>query len=192
MGILGATSFFGKDASGSDQDYVLFYYDSSRHTRDEACRLACGIMTAHTLDDTMQIPINEDGSFRHRYMDEPDYEEPTHFSLQDGFTQPKANDDFMRWQAAIRETVFDAIYDGRVSLCPVCNTPIITKSHQSRVEYCCESHKTIASKRRRERAHLFYASGTPLEEAVNQIGKDYRTSITRWYKEASKFTTPAQ
>ena len=192
MGILGAVYYFGEDASGSDQNYVLFHYDSSRYTRDEARRIACGIITAHTIDDTLEIPINENRPFWHRYIDEPDYEEPTHFSLQEGFTQPKANDDFTRWQVAIRETVFDAIYDGRVSLCPVCGTPIITKSHQSRVEYCCESHKTIASKRRREQAHLLCASGTPLEEAVSQIGEDYRASIIRWYKEASKFTTPAQ
>ncbi|HJA28003.1 MAG TPA: hypothetical protein IAA15_00305, partial [Candidatus Olsenella pullicola] len=123
--------------------------------------------------------------------DEPDFEINSLFSLNQGFFRPKDDGGFTRWQTALYDTVEDAIYDGRVALCPVCGTPIITRSTSSRAEYCCESHKTAASKRRRQTAHILYASGVPLEDAVTQIGEDYRTSIERWYAEAQRIAHPA-
>lgn len=166
----------------------LIVYERDRYTREEAIRILCGELV--TVDLGMPIYLDP-GDFYHYYTDEPDLEITSVFSLDQGFARPKDDGGFVRWQEALYDTVENAIYDGRVALCPVCGTPIITRSTSSRAEYCCESHKTAASKRRRQTAHILYASGTPLEDAVAQIGEDYRTSIERWYAEAQRIAHPA-
>ena len=168
--------------------YFLIVYERERYSKEEAIRLLCGKLITVDLGTPMYLnPMD----FYHYYTDEPDFEINSLFSLNQGFFRPKDDGGFTRWQTALYDTVEDAIYDGRVSLCSVCGTPIITRSTSSRAEFCCESHKTAASKRRRQTAHILYASGTPLEDAVAQIGEDYRTSIERWYAEAQRIAHPA-
>ena len=168
--------------------YFLIVYERERYTRKEAIRLLCGELV--TVDLGMPAYLDP-GDFYHYYTDEPDIEINSLFSLDQGFFRPKDDGGFTHWQTALFDCVESAIFDGRVTLCPVCGTPILTRSNQSRAEYCCESHKTAASKRRRQTAHILYASGTPLEEAVAQIGNEYRASIERWYAEAEQIAHPA-
>lgn len=195
-GVIACRAYFGKDHNGEDQDYDIFIYDTSRYSHADAIRMLCGIIVAHTQGDTTLMPTfgwEDERTFDHDYLDEPDYQTGIRFSLDGGFEHPIVDEyGFKRWQLAVQETAEAAIFDGRVALCPICNTPIITKSHQSRIEYCCESHKTIASKRRRERAHQLYQMGTPIEDAIKEIGPEYRASIKKWYAEAEAFANPAR
>ncbi|MBR3316911.1 MAG: hypothetical protein IKG21_03685 [Atopobiaceae bacterium] len=191
VGILGGTTYLGEDASGEDMDFHVIFYDSSRYSKDEACRMFSGLTVANIIDETAQRPVN-DGPFYHHYLDEPDFEQRTHFDLNGGYRHPKYDDSFERWQLALVDVAEDAVFNNRVTLCPICGTPIVTKSDYSRIEYCCESHKTIASKRRRQRAHQLYQMGIPIEDAVTEIGTAYRSSVEKWYREASAFVNPAQ
>ena len=192
-GIMACRSYFGPDHNGEDQDYDLFFYDTSRYSREEAIRMLCAMIVVHTAGDTTLTPAyEEDMPFHHAYADEPELDGYPQFSLDEGFRHPKTNTGFKRWQLAVQEVAEGAIYDGRVTLCPICGTPIITKSDKSRIEYCCESHKTVASKRRRQRAHQLYQMGVPMEDAITEIGDAYATSVKKWYREAERFATPAQ
>lgn len=195
-GVIACRAYFGKDHNGKDQDYDIFIYDTSRYSHADAIRMLCGMVVAHTQGDTTLLPTfgwEDERIFQHEYLDEPDYQVGIRFSLDNGFEHPIVDEyGFKRWQLAVQETAEAAIFDGRVALCPICDTPIITKSHQSRIEYCCESHKTIASKRRRERAHQLYQMGVPIGDAVMEIGPGYRTSIKKWYAEAEAFANPAR
>ncbi len=58
------------------------------------------------------------------------------------------------------------------------------------IEYCCESHKTVASKRRRQRAHQLYQMGISVEEAKAEIGEAYSISVEKWYGEAARYAHP--
>lgn len=190
-GVMACRSYFGPDHNGEDQDYDLFFYDMSRYSREEAIRMLCAMVVVHTAGDTTLTPAyEEDTPFHHAYADEPELDGYPQFSLDEGFRHPKANSDFKRWQLAVQEVAEAAIYDGRVTLCPICGTPIITKSDKSRIEYCCESHKTVASKRRRQRAHQLYQMGVSVEEAKAEIGEAYSISVEKWYCEAAGYAHP--
>lgn len=177
---------FSKDRDG--QRYALIVYERSRYAPEEALRLLCGELVTIDLGRIQNVDV---GDYYHHYVDEPDPFITSTFSLEQGFSHPRDDGSFLRWQIALFDVVEKAIFDGRIALCPVCGTPIVTRSTLSRTEYCCESHKTAASKRRRQTAHILYASGIPLEDAVAQIGEDYRTSIERWYAEAQRIAHPA-
>lgn len=177
---------FSKDRDG--QRYALIVYERSRYAPEEALRLLCGELVTIDLGRIQNVDV---GDYYHSYVDEPDPFITSTFSLEQGFSHPRDDGSFLRWQVALFDVVEKAIFDGRIALCPMCGTPIVTRSTLSRTEYCCESHKTAASKRRRQTAHILYASGTPLEDAVAQIGEDYRTSIERWYAEAQRIAHPA-
>ncbi len=177
---------FSKDRDG--QRYALIVYERSRYAPEEALRLLCGELVTIDLGRIQNVDV---GDYFHSYVDEPDPFITSTFSLEQGFSHPRDDGSFLRWQVALFDVVEKAIFDGRIALCPMCGTPIVTRSTLSRTEYCCESHKTAASKRRRQTAHILYASGTPLEDAVAQIGEDYRTSIERWYAEAQRIAHPA-
>lgn len=192
-GVMACRAYFGPDHSGEDQDYDLFFYDTSRYNREEAIRMLCAMVVVHTAGDTtLTPPYEEDMPFHHKYADEPELDGYPQFSLDGGFKHPKTDTDFKRWQLAVQEVVEAAIYDSRVCLCPICGTPIITKTDKSRIEFCCESHKTVASKRRRQRAHQLYQMGIPMEDAIAEIGEAYAASVKKWYREAKQFATPAQ
>lgn len=177
---------FSNDRDG--RRYALIVYERSRYTPKEALRLLCGELVTIDLGHMQDLDV---GAYYHSYVDEPDPFVTSTFSLGQGFTRLCGDNSFFRWQTALFNTVENAIFDGRLALCPMCGTPIVTRSTQSRAEYCCESHKTTASKRRRQTAHILYASGTPLEDAVAQIGEDYRASVERWYAEAQRIARPA-
>ena len=170
------------------QRYALIVYERSRYAPEEALRLLCGELVTIDLGRIQNVDV---GDYYHFYVDEPDPFITSTFSLEQGFSHPRDDGSFLRWQIALFDVVEKAIFDGRIALCPMCGTPIVTRSTLCRTEYCCESHKTAASKRRRQTAHILYASGTPLEDAVAQIGEDYRTSIERWYAEAQRIAHPA-
>ncbi|MBP3884173.1 MAG: hypothetical protein J6D54_04445 [Olsenella sp.] len=187
-GVMAYHAYLGPDHNGEDQDYDLFFYDTSRYSREEAIRMLCAMIVVHTAGDTTLTPaFEEDLPFHHAYADEPEPDGYPHFSLDEGFKHPKTNTGFKRWQLAVQEVAEAAIYDGRVTLCPICGTPIITKSDKSRIEYCCESHKTVASKRRRQRAHQLYQMGVSVEEAKAEIGEAYSISVEKWYAEAARY-----
>lgn len=193
-GILGAYAYLGLGQGGGAEDFDIFFYDSSRYDSAEAVRMMCGMIVTNIEGDTTLLPLfdEDDAPFHHAYVDEPEIDPRPRFSLESGFKHQKFESSFKRWQLAIQEVAEEAIYDSRVTLCPICGTPIITKSDKSRIEYCCESHKTVASKRRRQRAHQLYQMGVPIEDAIAEIGEAYTTSVKKWYREAERFTTPAQ
>ena len=190
-GVMACSAYFGPDHNGEDQDYDLFFYDTSRYSREEAIRMLCAMVVVHTAGDTtLTPPYEEDMPFHHKYADEPELDGYPQFSLDGGFKHPKTDIGFKRWQLAVQEVVEAAIYGGRVCLCPICGTPIITKSDKSRVEFCCESHKTVASKRRRQRAHQLYQMGVSMEDAIAEIGETYSISVEKWYDEAARYIHP--
>ena len=153
----------------------------------------CGTMVTHVAGDPDLVPITEEERpFQHKYVGEPPVEPFPSFTIEHGFKHQKRDTGFKRWQNVVQEVAEAAIYDGRVTLCPICNTPIITKSDKSRTEFCCLSHKTIASKRRRNRAHQLYQMGVTIEDAIIEIGVEYADSVRKWYQEAKEFATPAQ
>ncbi len=50
--------------------------------------------------------------------------------------------------------------------------------------YCSGSCNTKASAARSEFAYALAAGSTPLDDAVDRIGKAYRCSVERWYEES--------
>ena len=66
--------------------------------------------------------------------------------------------------------------------CAYCKNPILVDlSRGNEGIYCSDSCNTQASKARRELAKALAAAGVPVEDAIERIGKDYETSIQRWY-----------
>lgn len=81
------------------------------------------------------------------------------------------------------------IIEGKVSLCPVCGSPVLIKDFRGRKSklVCSDSCKTKASNQRRETAYQCAASGIPVEEAITRIGEEYERSVRKWYAEAQAF-----
>ena len=71
---------------------------------------------------------------------------------------------------------------GSFRLCANCGSPfLVDLSRGNEGMYCSASCNTIASAARRELAKALAASGVPVEDAIGRIGKDYESSIRRWY-----------
>lgn len=74
---------------------------------------------------------------------------------------------------------------GAFRLCAHCGWPFLAdRSRGNGGRYCSSSCNTRASAARRELAYALAASGTPVEDAVDRIGRAYRASIERWYAES--------
>lgn len=74
---------------------------------------------------------------------------------------------------------------GAFRLCVHCGWPFLAdRSRGNGGMYCSGSCNTKASAARRELAYALAAAGTPIDEAVDRIGKAYRRSIERWYEES--------
>lgn len=162
-------------------DLYLLAYDGRRLNEETAKRVACGLIVSPTIGKVMW---DEDSLFRHSYADLPEEVEGGAFSLEDGFGLAADKYDFTCWQDELTRAVENAVLSGRVTLCPYCGTPIIMRGDKDRVEYCCNSHKTYASKQRREKAIAMCLNGVPVAEAIERIGESYSESIARWYEEA--------
>lgn len=93
------------------------------------------------------------------------------------------------WVNELFEQTISLILDGKVSLCPVCGTPVLIKDYRGRKskQVCSDSCKTKASNKRREKAYQYAAAGMPIKEAIKCIGAEYEHSIQKWYKEANSF-----
>lgn len=176
FGILGFRIYCGRDV---DLNLVAF----DRLEMDEAMvkRIASGLIVAPAIGRTRW---EEDSTFTHNYVDLPAEIDGGTFSLERGFGLASDSFDFTRWQDQLTDAVEAAVVSGRVALCPYCGTPIITKGEKDRTEYCCDSHKASASKKRREKAIALCLQSVPVEDAIKDIGEKYADSIARWYREA--------
>lgn len=178
LGVLGFRINIGEGA-----DLVLVSYDKTATDEDAAKRIACGLIVSAAIG---VVAWDCDSAFSHSYADMPDELDGGTFSLEEGFGLVADKLCFTRWQEDLTRAVERAVVSGRVALCPYCGTPIITRGDKDRVEYCCNSHKTSASKLRRERAIALCLRGVALEEAVEDIGVRYAGSVARWYEEAAE------
>ncbi|MDO4848357.1 MAG: hypothetical protein Q4B45_01100 [Coriobacteriia bacterium] len=176
LGVLGFRFYYG-----GDEDPMFVSYDKEGMDEEIVERLACGLIVAPVLG---VCRWDDESCFKHLYADLPDEIDGGTFSLENGFGLVSESFSFTRWQDDLVQAVEEAVLSGRVALCPYCGTPIITRGEKDRVEYCCSSHKTSASKQRRERAIALCLRGVPLEEAVMDIGQRYSDSVVRWYDEA--------
>jgi hypothetical protein len=167
--------------AGGDVDLYITAFDKGGMSESVAERIACGLIVSSAIGRTIW---EEDSSFRHVYADFPKEVDGGTFSLDEGFGLVSEKNEFSCWQECLTGVVERAILSGNVTLCKCCGAPIITKSGKDRVEYCCNSHKTTASKQRRERTVALCLQGVPVGDAIAEIGESYSESVARWYKEA--------
>lgn len=179
-GIL-AGSFDAHSVTRTAGKYV-FFYDSSEHDEETACRLFCGLTVARIIDSSNWDYVDH-YAFIHDYLDEPDLDQAIQFSLSAGFQHPRIHSSFQRWQSELVGEAIEAVFSKRIALCAFCKTPIILASNHSRNEYCCDSHKTLASMKRRNQVRSLRAKGVSLEDAIAEIGLSFEPSVRRWYRE---------
>lgn len=94
----------------------------------------------------------------------------------------------------IAQAVRKILLDDNAILCEVCSRPVLTHKDRGTPSKVCHvgSCKTTASARRKTRVEQLAASGVPVEDAVNELGGQYRQSIERWYENyVSKSATGA-
>ena len=96
------------------------------------------------------------------------------------------------WFEEIYDLAVELALDGKVTLCPVCGSPVPVRDLRGRKprEVCSDTCKTVASNQRRATAMKMAMEGTPIEEAINEIGEEYESSIRRWYSQTTAI--PAQ
>lgn len=113
------------------------YFDENSLTEEEAKRLACGLMTAASIDHLFT------GSQNLKTLATPTTEEEREsgswFTLDHGFsiaapTPPKP------WWKSISNQVIDAISAGRIAICENCGTPFIAERKGART--CSGSCRT--------------------------------------------------
>ena len=95
---------------------------------------------------------------------------------------------------AIAQAVRKILLDDNAILCEVCSRPVLTHKDRGTPSKVCHvgSCKTTASARRKTRVEQLAASGVPVEDAVSELGGQYRQSIERWYENyVSKSATGA-
>ena len=94
----------------------------------------------------------------------------------------------------IAQAVRKILLDDNAILCEVCSRPVLTHKDRGTPSKVCHvgSCKTTASARRKTRVEQLAASGVPVEDAVSELGGQYRQSIERWYENyVSKSATGA-
>ena len=107
------------------------------------------------------------------------------FDLEKGFYQIKEKPP-LNWAKDLYQEACECVFSGRVSLCPVCDSPVLIRDMRGGGrEYCSDTCKTKANDHRRNKAYTLEASGVPLDEAILIIGEKHRKAVTRWYKEAA-------
>ncbi|MBQ9003666.1 MAG: hypothetical protein IJ087_17620 [Eggerthellaceae bacterium] len=96
------------------------------------------------------------------------------------------------WFEEMYDLAVELALDGKVSLCPVCGSPVPVRDLRGRKprEVCSDTCKTVASNQRRATAMKMAMEGTPIEEAIAEIGEEYESSIRRWYSQTTAI--PAQ
>ena len=84
----------------------------------------------------------------------------------------------------IAQAAKEILLDDDVILCEVCSRPVLTNKDRGTPSKICRvgSCKTTASARRKTRVEQLAASGVPVEDAVSELGEQYRQSIERWFK----------
>lgn len=84
----------------------------------------------------------------------------------------------------IAQAAKEILLDDDVILCEVCSRPVLTNKDRGTPSKICRvgSCKTTASARRKTRVEQLAASGVPVEDAVSELGEQYRQSIERWFE----------
>ena len=84
----------------------------------------------------------------------------------------------------IAQAAKEILLDDDVILCEVCSRPVLTNKDRGTPSKICRvgSCKTTARARRKTRVEQLAASGVPVEDAVSELGEQYRQSIERWFE----------
>lgn len=169
----------------ADYEYYLTVSFLSNVTPERAKMLLAGRIVEAVLNSYLDIGEQRDFSYPHY----PDLDfDRYRFVPGKGFVEKKIVDPPW-WVTDLYDEAIDLIIQGKVSLCPVCGSPVLIKDFRGRKSklVCSDSCKTKASNQRRETAYQCAASGVPLEEAIERIGSEYTRSVRKWYAEAQAF-----
>ena len=180
-----------------DDDYVF-----AKKGRDDAC-LVVTVMRDQDKDETirnffgriLETMLNCGFNMYELHLTLPFHGEwemhPYSFIPGKGIVETKVRFPKVWYDELFKESV-QVILNKRVSLCPICGSPVIIRDYRGRKpkEVCSDTCKTIASNQRRETAIKLAASGVSVEDAIEQIGKEYERSVRKWY--AQTLATPVQ
>lgn len=148
----------------------------------KAIRLLCGRIVSELMNTSFFSPY--DGyDFEIEHVDEDSYEHYS-FKLNEGFTLVPAKP-FDFWVELLFDQTIKLVIENKVTLCPVCGTPVLIRDYRGKKarEVCSDSCKSIATRKRREKATALAASNVPIEKAISIIGAEYAGSIRKWYSE---------
>lgn len=147
---------------------------------------AIRLLSARIVETLLNAGIDylEGYDFDVPYFDE-EYEDHYVYSPDKGFAFIVGKP-FPFWVDDLFNKARTLVIEGKVSICPVCNTPVLVRDYRGRKskEVCSDSCKTIANRERREKAFFYAQSGLPIKEAIEAIGLEYTNSIQKWYDEA--------
>lgn len=171
-----------------DYEYYLTISFLDNVTPERARLLLAGRTVEAVLNSWLDLAEQRD--FVVPYFPDMDYDRYK-FVPGKGFVKRKVVEPPW-WVTDLYDEAIDLILEGKVSLCPVCGSPVLIKDFRGRKSklVCSDSCKTRASNQRRETAYQCAASGIPLEEAISRIGEEYARSVRKWYAEAQAFTAP--
>lgn len=179
--IYSVDEYYDSDDSNNCEYYVsVTFYPG--FDQDNAIRLLCGRIVAELMN-TMPFNPFDGYEFEMDFVDEGSFDHYS-FDLNQGFTfVPAKPVEF--WAELLYDQVIKLIADNKVSLCPVCGTPVLIRDYRGKKvrEVCSDSCKSIATRKRREKATALAASSVPIEKAISTIGSEYEGSIRKWYGE---------
>ncbi len=185
--IYSVEEYWESDDSENCEYYIVvtFYPDFDR---EKAIRLLCGRIVAELMNTPILSPY--DGyDFEMDYADEDSFEHYS-FDLSRGFTFIPAKP-FDFWVELLYDQAIKLVLGNKVGLCPVCGAPVLIRDYRGKKtrEVCSDSCKSIATRRRREKAIALAASNVPVEKAILEIGSEYKDSIHKWYREYQNLKT---
>lgn len=168
-----------------DYQYYLTVSFLDNVTVSRARMLLAGRIVEAVLNSWLNLA--EQNEFEVPYHPEIDYDRYK-FIPGKGFVERKVVEPLW-WVVDLYDEAINLIIEGKVSLCPVCGSPVLIKDFRGRKSklVCSDSCKTKASNQRRETAYQCAASGIPVEEAIARIGEEYEGSVRKWYAEAQAF-----
>lgn len=176
------------DASNNTSGTMFGIWFSNDITKEQAIRFLSGKIIELIINNRANnLFLKSD--FNNPYSFNKDSCIEYIFSPKEGFVSYSSND-LSWWAYALVDKALQLIIDNKVSICPICNRPFLIKSNQGRKikSVCSDSCKTKASKQRREVSFRNAAAGIPIEKTISILGKEYETSIRRWYSEVSTLT----
>lgn len=129
----------------------------------------------------LTYPIHGDGTY-----------EQFAYDAESGVLYERVEDRPKAWFEEMYDLAVELALEGKVSLCPVCGSPVPVRDLRGRKprEVCSDTCKTVASNQRRATAMKLAMDGVAVEDAIGIIGEEYEASIRRWYSQTT--VIPAQ